>query len=246
MDQIIQIAKSLGGKIFICFLCLGVLAILWTLVDLLINGKIYLIGHIDLSEAGQFGDYVGGFIGTLFSIATMALIWLTYTEQHKEIELQHKESEFRKFDSTFFNLLGILNSIIENMESGLGANAKKGRVFLKQTSYECQEFLNIEKNRGDRVKQVYQDYENNLGPYLKMIRLILRTLNEIPNSMFYISTFNANLSGHEVVLLNYLMFTNLLSEPEKDILCKFKTLIDIDKNMISLDGYIYECKDHSS
>ncbi|WP_346316937.1 putative phage abortive infection protein [Chitinophaga sp. YIM B06452] len=55
---------------------------------------------IDIEKTGQFGDYIGGFVGTLFSLSGFIFLYLTLKEQR---------IAFRKerFENKFFDLLKI-------------------------------------------------------------------------------------------------------------------------------------------
>lgn len=63
---------------------------------------------MDPAVGGQFGDYVGGVVGTLFGGATVILIYMTYTSQKKElratIEIGRQQSitaQKQRFESHF-------------------------------------------------------------------------------------------------------------------------------------------------
>ncbi len=75
----------------------------------------------DSSLFSDYGEFIGGFVGALFSLAGFILLYLTLRSQQKSIEQQKRTSEVESFESTFFNLLniqqGITNDIIVHFSS---------------------------------------------------------------------------------------------------------------------------------
>jgi hypothetical protein len=57
---------------------------------LLLNGHFIFGGDVDKSILGIVGDFIGGIIGTIFTIVATILVWLTYSSQKKELELTRK------------------------------------------------------------------------------------------------------------------------------------------------------------
>lgn len=51
-------------------------------------------GNIDIAKSGQFGDYIGGFIGTLFSLAGFIFLYLTLKEQRIAFKKERFENHF--------------------------------------------------------------------------------------------------------------------------------------------------------
>lgn len=64
----------------------GLAGILITIIVYAINGYINLNGRVDSSTMGTFGDFIGGFFGTLFSLVTVFLLWLAYQSQKQELK----------------------------------------------------------------------------------------------------------------------------------------------------------------
>jgi len=73
---------------------------------------------------GLFGDFIGGFVGTLFSLVAVLLLYKTLIAQQKSLIKQEKElsnqkltSEIERFEMTFFNLLKTQQEISDNIKS---------------------------------------------------------------------------------------------------------------------------------
>lgn len=71
--------------------------------------KIFSDKRIDFAITGQFGDYVGGVIGTLFTLSGTLLIYLSFNQQNID---RKNES----FESTFFELIRIHRENVTELE----------------------------------------------------------------------------------------------------------------------------------
>jgi uncharacterized membrane protein len=115
---------------------IGIIIFLW-------NFKFISDENVDSEKIGQFGDYFGGIIGSIWSLAGVILFYVALQEQRKDIEinrtalekqieefsLQRVElSETRKifeeqaetlkvqrFENTFFQLLNLHHEIVNNL-----------------------------------------------------------------------------------------------------------------------------------
>lgn len=85
--------------------------------DLVERGK-----EIDMNSTGSTGDFIGGIVGTIWSLAGVLLFFLALRLQSKELSLQIQELRDTKkvfisqqFESTFFNLLKVQQEIRKNL-----------------------------------------------------------------------------------------------------------------------------------
>jgi len=108
--------------------------VIWTFI---ISGAViitifigyWITGHlwkddIDNNYLSAFGDFIGGFIGTLIGLVTIFLVYKTYASQKEELEEQRKlldaqqnelkltrtTQEKQNFENTFFKLYEDLNT----------------------------------------------------------------------------------------------------------------------------------------
>jgi len=70
------------GKILSIF---GIAIIVLTIILYLINGNWQYTWTLDEGVIGQFGDFIGGFIGSLFSLAGVILFYVALKEQRKSV-----------------------------------------------------------------------------------------------------------------------------------------------------------------
>ncbi len=86
---------------------------------------------------------------------------------------------------------------------------------------------------------------SDLQPYLGMIGVILRHIDGyegIIDKEFYISILKANLSGYEIVLLNYAMFSDVIDDDFKTLISKYNLLSSLDPKKVKSKDYIYANK----
>src|ERR1700744_367808 len=66
-------------------LIVGTLIVLGTIFVFFRHAHITFFGDIDEKTFGIFGDFIGGFVGTIFNIAVTYLVWITYKSQKQEL-----------------------------------------------------------------------------------------------------------------------------------------------------------------
>jgi len=93
----------------ISFLVIGLLTILWFIIFKPFNDWSF---NTDSTLFGQFGDFIGGFVGTIFSLVAIIFLYKTLIAQQRSIkkqdeaiDLQKSAYEIELFETTFFNLL---------------------------------------------------------------------------------------------------------------------------------------------
>lgn len=87
----------------------GIIALLFIAITTLV---LYLKGHIsnrdiDFTKFGTYGDFIGGVLGTIFSVFAVLLIYKTYVTQKEELELSRALFSNQNFENTFFNMLKV-------------------------------------------------------------------------------------------------------------------------------------------
>jgi hypothetical protein len=114
--------------------------------------------HTDPELFGLYGNFIGGFVGTLFSLVAVLLLYKTLIAQQKSLIKQDEvlsnqklTSDIERFETTFFNLLKTQQEITDNIKSyfhSLNANIStvahtvQGREFF---AYSKRELLRIWK-----------------------------------------------------------------------------------------------------
>lgn len=71
----------------------GLVGIGFFIVVYLTEFEIDINKSLDSTVMGTFGDFIGGFFGTIFSLVTVFLIWLAYQSQKKELKILGKQGK---------------------------------------------------------------------------------------------------------------------------------------------------------
>jgi len=90
--------------VVILVFAISVLIILLTTLAYWLNGYLSTTSLVT-ERLGHYGDFVGGFLGTVLTIVATLYIINTYHSQKEELELQRNLLAQQQFESTFFNLL---------------------------------------------------------------------------------------------------------------------------------------------
>lgn len=166
---------------------------------------------------GQFGDYLGGVVGTLVSLFSLVYIYKTYRKQvefsENEITLSYKQ----QFEASFFSLLQNQRSILLS----LTYNEVKGNSFFNKVAEELQVRLMEREYDLDSItyknrfqeedivcsiyEQVYNIYGSQLGHYFRNLYHLLSYVEHsaIEDKKQYIDLVQAQLSNAELFVLFY-------------------------------------------
>jgi hypothetical protein len=107
-------------------IAIGIIVTLGFLAKINLNGYDALgKGEIDFTTTGQFGDYIGGLVGTLFALAGTLLIYLNFREQVKE----NKKSGF---ESSYFEMIRLHKENINELSYRKHKKSKKEQYFNRQ------------------------------------------------------------------------------------------------------------------
>jgi hypothetical protein len=82
---------------------------------------------------GQYGDFIGGILGTLLSFLTVYFLYTAYMSQKRELEYAKESLSHEKNDSTFFNMLSSLRDIVNSMHGTFKVrNPSNDKVEIKE------------------------------------------------------------------------------------------------------------------
>lgn len=110
----------------------------------------------DAELFAQYGDFIGGFIGTIFSLAGFFLIYKTLTTQQDTLTLQDSASRQDRFEITFFYLLKNQSDITNEIKAYFNTisdvstevtNTANGREFFIYSKRELQDIWNSLTNK---------------------------------------------------------------------------------------------------
>jgi hypothetical protein len=175
--------------------------------------------------------------------------------QKREMKIQNETLIQQKFENTFFQMLGLYNSIINSLDSvgefgedltGRDCFEFYYRSILRNTSWiiHGEENHSIKENADiDKTLEgfeiTYQNNKSDLGHYFRTLYQIIKFIDNstVRDKKQYISIVRAQLSSFEQILLFY----NCLHLNGK---IKFKPLIEKYELFNNIDDTILVNKDH--
>lgn len=177
-------------------------------------------GDFDHDYLGALGDFLGGFLGSIFGIVTIYLVYKTYISQKEELELSRKLIQKQNFESTFF---GLLNLIRENRSIIKIENNKELALIESDVKEIAEKFNKGNQKDVGALKKIINEcwYTKKYNHYSSYIQSILNTCyfikksweNDNSDTDLYFSILENSLNIHEI---NLLSFINLIIEDIQD------------------------------
>jgi hypothetical protein len=183
------------------------------------NNWIELLSN-DKGEWGTFGDYVGGVLNPLFSLAALFAVLHTIQLQNKQISDTNKAIEMQQFETNFFQMLDLFDNVKREMSIIITAETTNGETKITDKRYKGMEcitrlsnrmFTNFFRLQKDKVnikrsyQEFYEIYHNLLRHYFRALYSVIKFIDDsnIKNKGFYSNIVCVNLSDSEVNLLFY-------------------------------------------
>lgn len=128
----VEILIVVGGAVFIH---------LFLFISPSFNDRSY---YIDSETASRFGDFIGGYIGTVFLLVSIVLLYATLRNQRELFQIQ-------QFENKFFEMLRIARDNSTEVES----KGKKGRSVFVDIKEEIETALKVisEKDKEDKIAE---------------------------------------------------------------------------------------------
>lgn len=181
---------------------------------------------VDNELLGTFGDFIGGVLGTIFSIISIILVVKTFSHQRKVTEDNAKQLETQRFNDLFFELLQLYQSEVAELCGECETYKKKrNNKFVTEIVYNNKDFFDFEKERLQEEFKHEKSFENNRRNSLKSYmnfyianrtkvgayyRTIYRIYDLIDNSSIdekskksYLKIMRAQLTESELFFLRY-------------------------------------------
>lgn len=111
---------------------------------------------IDEAIVGQFGDFVGGSVGTLFALAGVVLYYVALTEQRKDLKINHENLKIQT---------DALTQQIEEFKAQKEEMAETRRVYEQQTAL-FQEQTNLYREQSEAMKKQADEARKQTDIYL--------------------------------------------------------------------------------
>ena len=198
-----------GIKIAI-ILCVGLA--LTFLVLFLANRSYDLSWPLATDIVGHYGDFIGGFVGSLLSVV---LLYYTFRSQIAESKENAKVYIKQQFNETFFHLLHQYNSIVETFSARVesdepalhGKEALHYYVQQMQAEFDNGEFYENRKEAVGCFMNFYAAHEDFAPIYYRTLYRIFDMIETIDidndEKVQYAKIVRSQLTDSELVLLRY-------------------------------------------
>lgn len=111
---------ALSGLFIGIVLCVYYSYVMITHADYLSNAKIY--NYVLNQIKNNFGDFLTGTVGVLFTLTATIFLFITFREQRKQFDLTNKDQAQSRFETTYFNLLAMLDDVRNNVNQNIKLN----------------------------------------------------------------------------------------------------------------------------
>jgi hypothetical protein len=219
----------------------GVVVLVWGTVKFNLLHELYL-DPIDRQGGvfGEYGEFIGGIVGSLWALAGVFLFFATLTYQKGEFELQrielHKTQKIfqqQNFSTLFISFINKHNDIIDSLTAfDINKSAWSGSNFFvffqeKVLSSFIQKVRTLQPQEKTQAHLLtlfeeyftyhFSFYQTSLNPYLKnlsvLFRLIQRYRSETHDKGEYYSFITkASFTQSELFLIYHVMHFALLKE----------------------------------
>ena len=111
---------------------------------------------LDEEVVGQFGDFVGGAVGTLFALAGVVLYYVALTEQRKDLKINHDNLKIQT---------EALTQQIEEFKAQKVEMEETRKVYVQQTEL-FQEQTNLYREQSEAMKKQADEAKKQTAIYL--------------------------------------------------------------------------------
>ncbi len=191
------------------------------------------------------GEFFGGTIGSIWTLAGVILFYLALIYQRRELELQREELvesrmilshqsetiEIQQFENTFFQLLNFhleTGKRIHSQEDGDGfdkmfADLKKGIDSVKRKRKKDRGSSELDEHALETAfRNVYDGYRNTLSHYIANFKALVFLVNEkSKDPVFYMNLIKPHLSEQEVLIQFYYLILYNKDKKLKSIVEKY-------------------------
>lgn len=178
---------------------------------------------------GAYGDFIGGFLGTILSVLSLILVLKTFTHQQIVTAENSKQLDTQRFNDLFFQLIDLYNQEVKFLSNSVSisvVSADEKKTVMEETiQYDSKEFFDcakkeiqdkfspknsFERNRRAALNMYmlyYIEHKDKLAGYF---RILYRIYDLIDSSSIaedakkdYLKIVRAQLSESELFFLRY-------------------------------------------
>ena len=190
--------------------------------------------HADSNAWGQFGSYLGGVLSPIFAFFSFIALLYTINLQRKDINDKREEAKnqrmfsdeqkkllnIQKFETTFFNMLNHINSIINNYTYNKQEGASYFRNALENL-WKCFKEENLDPTLVDeyfKKSQVHIEFKNFVLHIANIIKIIKFSDLEDENKNLYYEILTGFLSNRQKYFIEVCSHSEKHFSEEKEYL----------------------------
>lgn len=221
--------------------------------------------NVDRSDLASFGNFLQGAVGSLWSLAAFLFIYVAFLGQQEALEhsrteaaTQEETAAQQRFETTFFNLLGLHRSNLDAMHSReLGGEFVTGwkafRGFYNALQSTWMHGGISGANDLEKIQAAYtsffRSHESEIGHYFRTLYHIVRFVDQSTmrdqQKRDYEKFLRAQLSSMELLLLFYNGLSTYGYENFKPLIEKYALLEQVPKPQLldpnhAKDDYLYK------
>lgn len=137
------------------FVLIGLISLCLFFYLFIRDGNLTWFGEINFDNASKIGDFIGGFVGIFWTIAGVFLLYLTLQLQRQEFAATQMAIAKQQFETTFFNMLSMLQQIISSIDGEIDSKNIKGQLFLHKALEKLKTQFN-ENESSDEIIKIYE------------------------------------------------------------------------------------------
>lgn len=153
-------------------LAVVVLAIVW-----LTFGVLRFL-DFSISDLGQTGDFIGGVGNPLLTLLTFIGVLYTIKLQSDEIISSKDDAIKQSFETTFFQMLSLANSIASAVEAYAGFETINGRQAFRNHYKEMRQKIELRADIANGFSEFWRQNRQQLGHYYRYLYNIIRFIDE--------------------------------------------------------------------
>lgn len=235
-------------------LCNKLLLSKWPYIIVTILLTLLFVYYFNWDGLGEFGEFFGGFVGTIFTMISLLLVIRTFEYQRKESKDQRNDAAIQRFNDMFFELLRVYQEQVKELcIKGEDEKEYCGKEFFakgiekmkQEFDKNCPKLNNSYKNSAKKAYMTF--YENNKSKLGAYFRTLFRIFDLIDNSILdtkqrkeYAKIIRAQLSENELFFIRYNAMTIYSSDDNRDYINKYNLLKHLP--IFELIEFEEECK----
>ena len=126
--MLVRDMKELLTKIALASIIIGV--ILWGFYSYVVFKQWQFCGYswafisdnVYEQLSNNIGDFLWGTIGIIFTFTATLFLFITFREQREQLRVTKEQSDKARFETTYFNILGMLKQVQDTVNANISSN----------------------------------------------------------------------------------------------------------------------------